>query len=128
MIALATRLFAGLPLRLLETYLEVVRRRQDSASALAQKQIEAEISRRKAQRDLAALDTNRWFGALHRSLFIYPTGIYYAAIVADSLFRFDWDVAALPAPYDQWGWAIVSALFLADGVQLAIRTVRSRRQ
>lgn len=60
-----------------------------------------------------------------RASFWIGTAIYWNAILADSLFHFDWDVAAIPAPYDTWGFAIVGALFAVDlGLQRIVRGIR----
>ena len=135
MLALAARILALVPAGFLDRYLDHLARRTDQlterrriAADLAAEQIRAEIARRDAQRDLTIAEGGRWFTALHRSIFIYPTGLYYAAIVADSLFRFDWDVAALPAPYSDWGFAIVGSLFLVDGAQMVTRTLAASRR
>lgn len=74
----------------------------------------------------ASVDNNRAdrFFWLWRGMFVVPTGIYYGAIIADSMGRFDWSVAALPSPYDQWGAAIVLALFGRDAIVSAARQLR----
>ena len=127
MIGLVSGVIAKAGLPVLERWLDHLKAKQTSEGATAIKQIEAEIARRNAARDMVVAENGRWFTALHRSIFIYPTGVYYGAIVADSLLHFEWDVAALPSPYDQWGWAIDSALFLVDGAQMVARTVVRRR-
>lgn len=60
-------------------------------------------------------ETNHWFAWVVRPLFGIPTGIYYATIVADSIFLFDWQVAALPPPYDEWGYTIMISYMLVEG-------------
>ena len=127
MIALVSELVARAGLPVLERWLDYLKARGTSEGAVAIRQIEAEIARRNAARDMVVAEQGRWFTALHRSIFIYPTGFYYAAIVADSLLHFEWNVAALPPPYDQWGFAIVSALFLVDGAQMVARSVARKR-
>ncbi|WP_419913370.1 hypothetical protein [Hoeflea sp.] len=64
----------------------------------------------RAQANLLASRT-WWF----QLFFVVPLGIWFAAVVADSLFHFAWNVAALPAPLDQWAGWIVTSLFLVDG-------------
>ncbi len=134
MLALAARLVALVPAGFLDRYLDHLARRTDNLTArqkiaaeLAAEQIRAEIVRRSNQRDLVIAEGGRWFTALHRSIFIYPTGLYYAAIVADSLCHFEWDVAALPDPYADWGFAIVGSLFLVDGAQMVTRSLVTSR-
>ena len=52
-----------------------------------------------------------WF----QLFFVVPLGIWFSLVIADSIFHFTWNVAALPAPLDQWAGWIVSSLFLVDG-------------
>ena len=85
MLTLVTGLIARAGLPVLERWLAHLRAKQTAEGAVAIKQIEAEIARRQAARDMVVAEQGRWFTALHRSIFIYPTGIYYAAIVADSM-------------------------------------------
>lgn len=70
----------------------------------------------------ASLLTGRtwWF----QLFFVVPLGIWFSAIVADSLFHFTWNVAALPAPLDTWAGWIVSSLFLVDGSKAIIGRFR----
>ena len=48
-----------------------------------------------------------WFLAL----FIVPLGLWWTAVIADSLFHFEWDVAALPRPLDLWAGDMIRWLF-----------------
>ena len=64
----------------------------------AQVFVHAEIESRRAARDIVIAEQGWWVTALIRPAFAYPLAVYYAAIIADSLFHFDWNVAALPAP------------------------------
>lgn len=43
------------------------------------------------------------------------TAAHYAAVVADSIFIFSWNVAKLPAPMDQWEGAIILSFFGLQG-------------
>ncbi|MEM6463341.1 MAG: phage terminase large subunit [Pseudomonadota bacterium] len=58
---------------------------------------------------------------LFQLFFVIPLGVWFAAVVADSLFHFTWNVAALPPPLDTWAGWIVSALFLVDGGKVLLR-------
>ena len=44
--------------------------------------------------------------------------------MADSVFAFSWNVAALPAPLDDWAGAILASLFLVDGMKGVARAWR----
>lgn len=92
--------------------------RERIKSEVTRSYVTAETDRLKIAATLTASD--KWMSA-GRALFIVPTGVYYSAIIADSLWQFDWNVAALPAPYDAWGAAIVTALFGLDTVRRIVR-------
>lgn len=63
-----------------------------------------------------------------RPAFAYPLALYYAAVIADSLFLFDWNVAALPAPIGDWSALIISAIFLTESGERITRTIVRRRE
>lgn len=42
------------------------------------------------------------------------SAIYYGAIVIDSIFHFGWDIAKLPAPWDQYAWLILSSFIIVS--------------
>ncbi len=73
-------------------------------------------------RERAALLAGRtwWF----QLFFVIPLGIWFSAVVADSIFHFTWNVSALPAPLDVWAGWIVSSLFLVDGGKALIGRIR----
>ncbi|MEX0853640.1 MAG: hypothetical protein WD036_10230 [Bauldia sp.] len=102
----------------------VERERIDATVAIAH--INAELARRQAQRDLVLAEQGHWPTRLMRPAFAYPLAAYYAAVIADSLFWFDWNVAALPAPIGEWSGWIISALFLADAGERITRTIMRR--
>ncbi len=56
--------------------------------------------------------------------FVLPLGVWFSAVVADSIFHFTWNVAALLPPLDMWAGWIVSALFLVDGGKAIIGRIR----
>jgi len=48
-------------------------------------------------------------------------------VIADSLFLFDWNVAALPAPIGEWSGWIISAIFLSESGERITRTIVRRK-
>ena len=52
--------------------------------------------------------------------------IHFGAIVLDSTFRFNWQVAKLPAPYDQMEWSIVMAVIGVAGIAPTVRRIFGR--
>ncbi len=88
--------------------------------------IQAEIARRQAQRDVLIAEQGRLVTSLMRPAFAYPLAIYYGAVIADSLFHFTWNVAALPAPIGDWSGWIISAIFLSESGERITRTLARR--
>jgi len=104
---------------------EVERERIDATVAI--EHVKAEIARRQAQRDVLMAEQGRLVTSLMRPAFAYPLAVYYAAVIADSLFQFTWNVAALPAPIGEWSGWIISAIFLSESGERIARTVVRRR-
>lgn len=94
---------------------------------LAGEAIRGEIEARAQARAVLIAEQGHFLSAarLGRLLFVLPLGLWWSAVIADSVFSFDWDVAALPPPLDDWAGGILLSLFLVDGVQGAVRAVRA---
>ena len=46
------------------------------------------------------------------ALFIIPLGVFWTAVIADSVYQFpNWNVAALPPPLDDWAARMIAWLF-----------------
>ena len=104
---------------------EVERERVTAGVAIAH--INAELQRRQAQRDVLIAEQGRTATAMMRPAFAYPLAVYYAAVIADSLFHFAWNVAALPNPIGEWSGWIISAIFLSESGERIARTISARR-
>lgn len=83
---------------------------------VAQAQLAAYIEERK----VIAQERARWSdhpltGGMIPCAF-YLCMIHYGAIVLDSTFRFNWQVAKLPAPYDSMEWTIVLSVIGVAGI------------
>ena len=52
-----------------------------------------------------------WF----QLFFVIPLGMWWTAVILDSIFMFDANVAALPKPLDEWAACSITALFFVDG-------------
>lgn len=83
-------------------------------ATVAVEHIKAELARRQAQRDVLLAEQGRLVTSLMRPAFTYPLAAYYAAVIADSLLQFSWNVAALPPPIGDWSGWIISAIFLSE--------------
>ena len=101
------------------------RERIDASVAVAR--IEAELQRRQAQRDILVAEQGRALTAYMRPAFAYPLAVYYAAVIADSLVGFRWNVLALPPLIGDWSAVIISAIFLSESGERIARTVVRRR-
>jgi hypothetical protein len=119
---------------LIERTLAVLKERADTATereritaTVAIEEVRAERSRRAAQRDILLAEQGNRVTALMRPVFAYPLAIYYAAVIADSLFKFRWNVAALPDPIGDWSGWIISAIFLSESGERITRTLVRRK-
>ncbi|WP_428700379.1 hypothetical protein [Stappia sp.] len=94
---------------------------------LAGQAIRGEIEARAHARAVLIAEQGHFLSAarLGRLLFVLPLGLWWSAVIADSILSFDWDVAALPPPLDEWAGGILLSLFLVDGVQGAVRAARA---
>ncbi|KQS85749.1 hypothetical protein ASG32_17820 [Methylobacterium sp. Leaf361] len=88
---------------------------------VAQAQLTAYVEERKvAAQERAAQHLSPW------TAWMIPTAfglcmIHFGAIVLDSTFRFNWQVAKLPAPYDAMEWSIVMAVIGVAGIAATVR-------
>ena len=131
LVGLALKLVSG---GVLDRVLGLLKAQQDSAverdritAQVAIEHIKAELGRRQAQRDVLIAEQGRAVTAMMRPAFAYPLAVYYAAVIADSLFHFTWNVAALPAPIGDWSGWIISAIFLSESGERITRTIVGRR-
>ena len=100
--------------------------RERITASVAIEQVRAEMARRQAQRDILMAEQGRTITSLMRPAFAYPLAVYYAAVIADSLLQFRWNVAALPSPIGDWSGWVVSAIFLSESGERITRTIVRR--
>ncbi|KZL29428.1 3TM-type holin [Pseudovibrio sp. WM33] len=96
-------------------------------ATVTSEEIRAELESRRAARDIVLAEQGWWVTAMIRPAFAWPIVIHSGAIVADSLFHFEWDVAKLPDPLGTWAGWIVGAYFLTRPFEKAIRGASTRR-
>lgn len=77
-----------------------------------------EINRMKLQ--MAAINKEWWVTRWIMPAFAYPMAIHLGAVVADSIFFFDWDVAALPGPIAEWEGQIVLSFFIVGTAERVV--------
>lgn len=62
-----------------------------------------------------------WF----QLFFVVPLGLWWTAVILDSIFVWEANIAALPKPLDEWAGWIISALFIVDGTKAVIGRAKS---
>lgn len=94
----------------------------DSILSTIDKGMSDEVEKEKVKADV----TKKWIDAQASLLvgrtwwfqlfFVIPLGVYWTALMWVNAFPgLGWVVHALPSPYHEWAFAIVSALFIVDG-------------
>lgn len=73
-------------------------------------QSDIEINRLKMQ--MAAVNNQWWVTRWIMPGFAYPVMLHWGAVIADSVFMFPWNVAALPHPLDEWEGQIILSFFI----------------
>ena len=85
-------------------------------ASVAEAQIMAEFNRAKL--------TVPWFW-IFAALFIGPLGLWWAAGILDSVFRFSWSVADLPTPQmQQWAGDMIAWLFYVGTGVGAVKSLK----
>ena len=107
----------------LDRVLDTVDSRVDNETE--RQRIRAEVTRAYVSAQASLLAGRTWwfqlfFVVLNVLINFWELGLWFTAVVADSIFQFTWNVAALPAPLDTWAGWIVSSLFLVDGAKAVI--------
>jgi hypothetical protein len=95
----------------LEKILDVIEHKMDDETK--KEEIKAEVTKTWINAQANLLVGRTWWFQL---LFLVPLGIWWAAVIADSVCQFDnWNVAALPSPLDSWAASMIGAVFVIDG-------------
>lgn len=105
-----------------QTLAEAYRAREQAKTDAERIAADVRIVQLEGQRDVLVAG-NRWL----QWLFAVPLGFWFTAVVLDSVFLFEWNVAALPPPLDEWAGIIISALFLADAANRITAQITRRR-
>lgn len=74
--------------------------------------VKAEVTKKWIDRQADLLVGRTWWFQL---FFVIPLGLWWTAVILDSIFGWAHNIAALPAPLDEWAAWIISALFIVDG-------------
>lgn len=88
--------------------------------------IESDIEINKMKMQMAALNKEWWVTRWIMPGFAYITMAHYGAVVADSIFLFDWNVAALPGSFANWEGEIILSFFIIGTTQSLIKQWMNR--
>ena len=94
----------------LESILRTIENGMDEG--VKKEEIKAEVTKKWIDRQADLLVGRTWWFQL---FFVIPLGFWWTAVCLDSVFGWEHDIAALPSPLDEWGAAIIGALFIVDG-------------
>lgn len=99
----------------LEKLLDTIDRKIDNETE--RERIKADVTKTWIEAQASLLVGRTWWFQL---FFVIPLGLWWTAVIADSIFGWEHDIAALPDPLDTWAGWIISALFLVDGSKALI--------
>jgi len=77
-----------------------------------QRYMEAEVETNRQKLMMNKLFMERWETRWIIPGFAFITMAHYGAVVLDSIFLFDWNVAALPGPIAEWEGQIILSFFV----------------
>lgn len=94
----------------LDSILETINKRMDSE--VERERVKADVTKKWIDAQAGLLVGRTWWFQL---FFVVPLGVWWSAVILDSIFGWEHDIAALPRPLDEWAGWIISALFIVDG-------------
>jgi len=99
----------------LERILDVIEHKMDDETK--KEEIKADVTKTWINAQANLLVGRTWWFQL---FFVVPLGFWWSAVIVDSVCGFEWNVAALPYPLDEWAGWMISAVFLIDGSKALI--------
>jgi len=96
----------------LDTILSTIESKMDNE--VEKEKIKAEVTRTWINAQASLLVGRTWWFQL---LFVVPLGVWWSAVIADTILPGEWNVAQLPGPLEEWAAWIISALFIVDGTK-----------
>lgn len=103
----------------LDRILDTIEKRMDDETK--KEEIKAEVTKTWINAQANLLVGRTWWFQL---FFVVPLGFWWSAVILDSVFRFNWNVAALPSPLDEWSGWMISSVFLIDGTKAIIGRIK----
>lgn len=103
--------------QLVSSVLEYLEKREDVKLEKYRIDGKYDIAHIQALAEVAKLRSSDIVDKCGRWLFIFPTGVYYAAVLYDSTFRellpqYTWRVLALPEEFKYWAGAVLGYLLV----------------
>lgn len=94
----------------LDKILDTINKKMDDD--IQREQIKADVTKKWVEAQAGLLVGRTWWFQL---FFVIPLGLWWTAVILDSIVGWEHNIAALPAPLDEWAGWIISALFIVDG-------------
>ena len=94
----------------LDKILDTIDRKMDDG--VKKEEIKADVTKTWISAQASLLVGRTWWFQL---FFVIPLGFWWTAVIVDSVFGFEHNIAALPSPLDEWAGWIITALFMVDG-------------
>lgn len=94
----------------LEKLLDIINNKIDNETE--RERLKADITMKWIEAQASLLVGRTWWFQL---FFVIPLGLWWTAVILDSIFGWKHNIAALPYPLDDWAGWIISALFIVDG-------------
>jgi len=99
----------------LDSILKTIDRNLDNE--VQKETVKADVTKKWIDRQADLLVGRTWWFQL---FFVIPLGVWWTAVILDSIFGWERQIAALPAPLDEWAAWIISALFIVDGTKAVL--------
>lgn len=99
----------------LDKILDTINSKMDNDTR--REEIKADVTKKWVEAQANLLVGRTWWFQL---FFVIPLGVWWTAVILDSIFGWQRSIAALPPPLDQWAGWIISALFIVDGSKALI--------
>lgn len=94
----------------LDKILDTIDKKMDEG--VRKEEIKADVTKTWINAQAALLVGRTWWFQL---FFVIPLGFWWTAVILDSVFGWEHNIAALPKPLDEWAGWIITALFMVDG-------------
>ncbi len=94
----------------LDKILDTINKKMDNS--VYREELKAQVTSKWIEAQASLLVGRTWWFQL---FFVIPLGVWWSAVILDSIIGWEHNIAALPDPLDEWAGWIISALFIVDG-------------